>query len=104
MNKLITIVELAEATGLSVTTIRRRVAAGTLPYTRANSNRGKLLFDIDIIRQVLQQESYANYKNSIQWEQEQEPETEPKQLSYLASLFKDGDDYKDITPSATFRL
>ena len=103
MNKLITIVELSEATGLSVTTIRRRVAAGTLPYTRTNSNRGKILFDIDLIQQVLRQESYANYKNSIQWDQEPEPEAES--LSYLASLFKDDDQDKNITPpSATLRL
>jgi predicted DNA-binding transcriptional regulator AlpA len=101
ITKLVSITELATLTGLSISSIRRRIAAGTLPYTRANSQSGKIMFDPELIQQVLRQEAYANLKSCTM--DDPEPESEP--LSYLASLFKESDQDQDITPpSATFSL
>lgn len=100
ITKLVSITELATLTGLSVSSIRRRLSASTLPYTRTNSQYGKIMFDPELVQQVLRQEAYANLKSCTM--DDPEPESEP--LSYLASLFKDDDRDQDITPSATFRL
>ncbi len=103
ITKLVSITELATLTGLSVSSIRRRLSAGTLPYTRTNSQYGKIMFDPELIQQVLRQEAYGNLKSCSM--DDLEPEIESKRLSYLASLFKDDDQDKNITPpSATLRL
>lgn len=88
MSKLISITEASELVGLSVTTLRRRVAAGSLPYTRANTATaaGKLLFDGELLRQWLRQENYSNIKGSAMADTDQE--RKPESTSYLGSLFK----------------
>lgn len=96
MSKLITIAELAKITGLGVTTIRRRIKAGTLPYTRSNNNTkvGKLLFDAELVQNTLRNEAYGHLKgcdmgNMIDT---QEPK---EQAGYLANLFKEPSDITD---------
>lgn len=88
MSKLIPIVELAKITGLSVVSIRKRVAAGTIPYTRANTNTksGKLLFNAELVQEVLRQEVISNLKGCSMDSETEEPT--PENTSYLASLFK----------------
>lgn len=88
MSKLITIVELSKITGLGVCTIRKRVAAGTLPYTRANTSTkaGKLLFNAELVQEVLRQEVISNLKGCNMGEDTSEPT--PENTSYLGSLFK----------------
>ena len=94
MSKLITIAELSKITGLGVTTIRRRVAAGTLPYTRANAKSGKLLFNEELVQLALRNEVYSHLKgcdmgDMIDTKEPKEP------TSYLANLFKEPSDITD---------
>jgi len=89
MSKLISITQASELTGLSVTTIRRRIASGSLPYTRANAQQGKLLFDAELLQQVLRQEVYNNLRGCSMEDDVQE---QAQPTSYLASLFKPSDD------------
>lgn len=85
MSKLVSITQLSEITGLSVSTIRRRIANHNLPYTRANSQAGgKYLFDAELIMQLLKQEIYSNFRNCDMGEDTEEPQN----TSYLANLLK----------------
>lgn len=87
MSKLVYITQLLEITGLSVSTIRRRISNHNLPYTRANSQTGgKLLFDAELIMQLLKQEIYSNFCNYNMDGDTQEAESQ--NTSYLANLLK----------------
>lgn len=60
MAKKVSITEAAEATGLSVASLRRGVKSGRFPAIRAGSSEtGKLLFDIEKLEQRLEQEAFA---------------------------------------------
>lgn len=93
MSKLITIAELSKLTGLGVTTIRRRIKADTLPYTRSNNNTkaGKLLFDEELVQLILRNEAYSHLKGCDMGDMIDTKEPEPQNTSYLASLFKPSD-------------
>lgn len=67
MARLISIQEASNLTGLSVTTLRRGVASGRLPATRANKSMGKIMFDPDLLAQVLRNELYSNIRNGGGW-------------------------------------
>lgn len=61
MAKKVSITEAAEATGLSVASLRRGVKSGRFPAIRAGSSEtGKLLFDIARIEQRLEQEAFIS--------------------------------------------
>ena len=97
MSRLVTINQLVEITGLGVSTIRRRVAAGTLPYTRANTSTkaGKLLFDAELVQLILRNEVYSHLKGCDMGDMIDTQEPEPKETtSYLASLFKPSDPWE----------
>ncbi|WP_238900047.1 helix-turn-helix domain-containing protein [Clostridium sp. YIM B02500] len=94
MSKLLTIAELSKITGLGVTTIRRRVAAGTLPYTRANANSGKLLFNEELVQTVLHNEAYSHLKGCDMGDMIDTKEPETQNTSYLGSLFKPSDPWE----------
>lgn len=83
MNKLVNIREAANLTGLSFYALRLGVKSGRFPVTRAGSSSGKLLFDPDLLQQVLRQELTAN----IRFEDEDEA-PELVERSYLAGLFQ----------------
>lgn len=94
MSKLLTIAELSKITGLGVTSIRRRIKAGTLPYTRANANSGKLLFNEELVQTALRNEAYSHLKGCDMGDMidTQEPK---ESTSYLAGLFKPSEDIAD---------
>lgn len=100
MSRLVTINQLVEITGLGVSTIRRRVAAGTLPYTRANTSTkvGKLLFDAELVQEILRQELIRNLKGCNMGDEPKEPT--PENTSYLASLFKVPEDISEAEAEA----
>jgi len=79
MSRLITIRQASELSGLSVTTLRRRVSASTLPYTRANTatQRGKILFDADLLMDALKNEIVGNLNAC------DPPTPKPSELSQL---------------------
>lgn len=91
MIKLINIKTASELCGLSVVTLRRRVASGTLPYTRSNTNtkHGKILFDAELLMTYLKNEIYSNCAMGTT------PEPKAEASSYLASLFKPSSDIAD---------
>ena len=88
MSRLITIKHASHITGLSVTTLRRRVAAGTLPAMRTNTSGGKLLFDEALLLKALRQELLSNMR---------EPEEVP---TYSCTVVNKGfdDDDEDKAP------
>jgi len=91
MSKLVSITDLSKEIGLSVTSIRRGVASKRFPATRANTENGKLLFDLELIQQILRQEVYSNLRNCDMDAAIEEPE--PKRTtSYLAGLFPTSSD------------
>ena len=64
MSRLITIKHASHITRLSVTTLRRRVAAGTLPAMRTNTSGGKLLFDEVALLKALKREIWSNMREA----------------------------------------
>ena len=91
MSKLVSITQAAELTGISVTSLRRGVASGRLPALRANSQAGKLLFDPNLLMQVLRQEACNNIRSCNMGDDTQEP-VEASNTSCLAGLFKQSED------------
>lgn len=90
MKTLISIEQAANLLGLSVTTLRRGVASGRFPHTRANLEGGKLLFDADLLQQVIQRELYASIKHTHRGFSEADEPVQPR--SALADLFKTSED------------
>ena len=87
MSKLINIQQASELSGLSVTTLRRRVAAGTLPYTRSNTStqRGKILFNEELLMKALESEIIGNLSTC-------DTTTATPKPSELSQLFKPSTD------------
>lgn len=87
MKRFINIKQASELTGLSIYALREGVRTGRLPHTRAGSNKsgGKLLFDIDALTLVLQQEVYDGYKQQPSIWDEEEPQ---QKRSIIADIFK----------------
>ncbi|MDF2537146.1 MAG: hypothetical protein K0S76_167 [Herbinix sp.] len=55
------ITEISRLTGISVTTLRRGAHSGRFPHIRLNNiPRGKLLFDLQAVEQVLGTEAQAS--------------------------------------------
>lgn len=53
--------ETSHLTGLSITTLRRGVRSGRFPHVRVGGTpRGKLLFDLQSLAQVLADEAYSS--------------------------------------------
>ncbi len=60
------IVEISRLTGISVTTLRRGVHSGRFPHIRlGNTPRGKLLFDLQQVAQVLATEAQESMNHKI---------------------------------------
>lgn len=72
MTRLISIHEASHQTGLSVTTLRRGVASGRFPATRAGANHslGKIMFDPELLAQVLRNEVLSNIRINENWKAE----------------------------------
>lgn len=64
MTNILTIEQASHLTGLSVTSIRRRIAAGKLPAMRAGIGKGKLLFYEDQLVKALRQEALDNLRDN----------------------------------------
>lgn len=63
--KLVTLKEASEMLGISVVTLRRRIYAGTIPYTRSNADKfGKILLNIALVEKHLLNEALGNLKTS----------------------------------------
>lgn len=45
--------ELSRRTGLSISTLRRRVKDGTIPFLQPGSRRSRIVFPIDIVERLL---------------------------------------------------
>ena len=65
MNKMLTIKELSNQTGLSSYEIRRRVHDGTLPHMRVGAKQTKILISEDAFKQMLTEESLNNMAAKI---------------------------------------
>jgi excisionase family DNA binding protein len=52
--KCLTIEELSQWTGLSVSTIRRRVKDGTIPFLQPGGRRSRIVFPPDIVERLIQ--------------------------------------------------
>jgi excisionase family DNA binding protein len=61
----LTVEELSQLTGLSVSTIRRRVKDGTIPFLQPGGPRSRIAFPADIVERLLQITSHRS------------PDTEP---------------------------
>ncbi len=66
MSILISITEAAQLTGISVSSLRRGVHSGRFPVTRANLKTGKLLFNVELLQEVLRQEAYSNLRREVE--------------------------------------
>lgn len=63
--KLVSLKEASSILGISVMTLRRRIYAGSIPYTRSNADKtGKILLDVDLVKIHLLNEALNNMKTS----------------------------------------
>ena len=58
--KFINIQEAAEILGISVSTVRRGVEDGRFPAIRAGAKQGKILFDREMLLEMLRNEAIGN--------------------------------------------
>ena len=64
MKRMRNVKEAAKATGLSECELKRGVHAGIYPYIRVGEGRGKFLFDIDMLNDVITRRAMDNMKTN----------------------------------------
>ena len=64
MNRRVTILQAVELTGLSEYALRTGIKQGKYPYIRVGLGSGKILIDIDLLEQYLQQEAISNTQSN----------------------------------------
>ena len=64
MKKMVGVKEAAKATGLSEWELKRGVRAGEYPFIRIGEGRGKFLFNIDMLNDVISRRAMSNMKAS----------------------------------------
>ena len=64
MGKRVTILQAVELTGLSEYALRTGIKQGKYPYIRVGLGNGKILIDIDLLEQYLQQEAISNTQSN----------------------------------------
>lgn len=63
--RLVTLKEASAILGISVISLRRRIYAGNLPYTRSNDAKaGKILLEIELVQRHIRNEALRNLKDS----------------------------------------
>jgi len=98
MARLIGLAEASERTGLSVSTLRRRVRARRLPAFRAGSENGKIMLDPQILDLYVRQQLMANVgfdDSDEQCEADEERYAVSSRSTQLSGLFcEEGDGYE----------
>jgi excisionase family DNA binding protein len=56
--RVLTYEELSGLTGISISTLRRRVADGSIPYLQPGGPRTRVAFPIDILERLLRQQTH----------------------------------------------
>ena len=96
MSRLIGLTEAAERTGISKTTLRRRVKDKKIPAFRAYSECGKILFHPKILDMYIEQQLMANtggFEDIVETDDTYIEPVSPILKTQLASLFDEENDY-----------
>ena len=98
MSKLIGLTEASERTGISKTTLRRRVKDKKIPAFRAYSECGKILFHPRILDMYIEQQLMKNtggFDETNDMENTDTTSVSPILKTQLSTLFDEEDDYNE---------
>lgn len=85
MSRMLNLREAAEAVGLSAYALRIKVKQGCYPYIRVGRGRGRIFFNIDMLRAAIEKEQLANMEQQKQIFEDYQRENNPTTV-FLGSI------------------